>query len=60
MIIDGIRQLVRPFISVSFVLITAYLALAGKVDASEVLAITGIIVAFHFGERAALKKPDEK
>lgn len=55
---DG-RHLVRPFISIAFVTVALVLALMGKVDAKEVLQITGIIVAFHFGERAALKKPGE-
>ena len=57
--IKKIQKLVRPFISVTFVLLTAYLAAMGKIPAKDVLYITGIIVAFHYGERAALKKPGE-
>ena len=56
--IEIIRGLVRPFISVSFVSMTGYLVYMGFIDAKEVLGITSIIVAFHFGERSALKKPD--
>jgi len=54
-ILTFIRGLVRPIISISFVFMCAYLALSGKIDAKDVLEITGIIVAFHFGEKAALK-----
>ena len=57
--IDAIRRLVRPFISVCFVGTTVALAILGKVDPKDMLEITGIIVAFHFGERAALKKPEQ-
>ena len=50
-----IRGLVRPIISISFVCMCGYLVLDGKIDAKDVLELTGIIVAFHFGEKAALK-----
>ena len=55
--LDIIRGLVRPFIAVSFVSVTLYLAIVGKLEAREVLAITSIIAAFYFGERAGRKKP---
>ena len=58
--IELIRGLVRPFISVVFVLTAVYLAVAGKVDAKEVITIVGMIVAFHFGERAAKKNETPK
>ena len=54
--IETIRSLIRPFISVAFVTLTVYLAIVGKIDAEKILTVTGIIVAFHFGERAASKK----
>ena len=54
---ENIRSLVRVFISVAFVLMTAWLVWTGKIDPREVLLITGIIVAYYFGERAGLKVP---
>jgi len=54
--VDKIKQLIRPFVSIAFVLTTVILALNGKIEAKEMLSYTGIIVAFHFGERSALKK----
>ena len=56
--INAIRELVRPFISVCFVGTTVVLAILGRIEPKDILTVTGIIVAFHFGERAALKKPD--
>jgi len=53
--IDNIKGLIRPFISVAFTITAMFLAITGKIDPGEVLSITGIIVAFHFGERAASK-----
>ena len=53
-----VRGLIRPFIAVSFVIVTLYLAIVGKLNAREILTITGIIAAFYFGERAALKNPN--
>ena len=55
--VEAIRKLVRPFIAVAFVSATIVLFLLGKLEAKEILTITGIIVAFFFAERAALKKP---
>lgn len=52
---DIVRGLVRPFISVSFTLATIALALTGSVEPREILTVTGVIVAFHFGERSARK-----
>jgi len=58
--IEKVRLLIRPFISVVFVITTACLALTGMVDPNEILTITGLIIAFHFGERSALKDKDKK
>jgi len=55
-----IRKMVRPFIAVSFILATVGLFAWGKLDAREILTPTGIIIGFYFGERAALKKPEDK
>jgi len=55
-ILDFIRGLVRPFIAVSFVSVTLYLAIVGLLNPKEVLTITGIIAAFYFGERAGRKE----
>jgi hypothetical protein len=56
--VDSIRKLMRPFITVALVGTTVYLAVVGKLEAKEILTATSIIIAFHFGERAALKKPN--
>lgn len=56
--LEFIRGLVRPFISVSFVMMIGWLAYKGEVTADQVLGIGSVIFAFHFGEKAALKKPD--
>lgn len=58
-IVETIRKLVRPFIAVSFVLLTVYLAIKGQIEAKDILSLTGIIAAFYFGEKSALKKPGE-
>jgi len=57
--LSAIKQLIRPFIAVCFVLLTVGLAATGKIEPKEVLTITSVIVAFYFGERAALKKPGD-
>ena len=56
--IDAIRKLVRPFISVCFVRTTVVLAILGRIEPKDILTVTAIIISYHFGERAALKKPD--
>lgn len=53
--VETIRNLVRPFIAISFVGIVVFLTVTGKVEPSAILQITGMIIAFYFGERAALK-----
>jgi hypothetical protein len=53
--IETIRNLVRPFMAVSFVGTTIYLAVTAKIEPGKLLSITGMIVAFYFGERSALK-----
>lgn len=56
-LIDFIKQLVRPIISLALVGTIIKLALMGDIDAENLLQIVGVVIAFHFGERAALKKP---
>lgn len=51
-----IRSLIRPFIAVVFTLVAAYLSLQGTIKPNEILTITSMIVAFHFGERAGKKE----
>lgn len=51
-------SLMRPFITVCFVLLVIFLAVSGKIDPKEILTPTSMIIAFWFGERAALKKPE--
>lgn len=53
MTVNNIKALIRPFISVAFVVATVILAVMRKIEAKDILSLTGIIVAFHFGERAA-------
>ena len=50
----------RPFITVSFVGLTAYLTFAGKIEPKEVFLITSSLVSFWFGERSALKNNDDE
>ncbi len=51
-------SLMRPFITIAFTGLVVYLTIAGKIDAKEVFTVASTIVAFWFGERAALKKSD--
>ena len=53
--IETIRSLVRPFITVSFVLMTVFCVLKGMISGQEVLTIMGIVMAFYFGERSTKK-----
>lgn len=56
--VEKIRGLVRPYISVIFASVTAYLAFVGKIEPKDILYLTGIIVAFHFGERSGSKQSE--
>ena len=56
--VNEVRKLMRPFITVSFVLCAVALVSFGKVDAEKFMTIVGMIVAFYFGERSALKDPN--
>lgn len=57
--VDNIRKMIRPFISVSLILMLGYLTVEKLIPAKDILYLTGIVVAFHFGERAALKQPEK-
>ena len=48
----------RPFITVTFTGLVIYLTVIGKVDPNDVFTVASTIVAFWFGERAALKSKD--
>ena len=54
--VETIKGLVRPFIAFCFVVGTVYLFVTGKLDANDILQMTGIIIGFYFGERAAKTK----
>ena len=54
-ITEMIKSLMRPFIAFSFVIGTIVLYLMGKIDPQSILQITGIVIGFYFGERAARK-----
>ncbi len=58
--IDVVRKLVRPFIAVTFTLATIWLTVIDKVSPEVISTATVAIMAFYFGERAALKSPDKK
>lgn len=53
-----VMSLMRPFITIAFTGLVVYLTIAGKIDAKEVFTVASTIVAFWFGERAALKQKD--
>lgn len=57
--IDAVRKLVRPFIAIVFTLATIWLTAVGKVSPDVIATATVTIIAFYFGERAALKTPGE-
>ena len=59
-VIEKIQKLIRPFIAVSFTCATIWLTFAGKISPDVVGTATVAIMAFYFGERAALKNPSEK
>ncbi len=51
-----ITKLMRPFVIVALVSTSMYLFIVGKIDAREIIAPTGMVISFLFGERSALKK----
>jgi hypothetical protein len=53
-------SLMRPFITIAFTGLVIYLTVTGKIDAKEVFTVASTIVAFWFGERAALKNRDSE
>ena len=59
MSIETIRSLVRPFMAVSFVFMTAFCVYKGQIDGKEVLTIMGILMAFYFGERSTKNKENK-
>jgi hypothetical protein len=48
-----IRTMVRPYISVAITSAIVYLGVLGKIEPKDLLALAGVIIAFHFAERAA-------
>jgi hypothetical protein len=50
--VENIKKLVRPFISISITIVIVYLAIKGQIDSKEIITFAGIIIGFHFGERA--------
>ena len=51
-------SLMRPFITIVFTGLVIYLTITGKIEANDVFTVASTIVAFWFGERAALKQKD--
>jgi len=56
---EAIKVLVRPAIALMFVGTTCVLFFRGALEAKDILQITGIVIGFYFGERAANKKASE-
>ena len=52
-------KLVRVFITGCLMLTFTYLAVTDKIPPKEVILLVAIVIAFYFGERSALKKPDK-
>ena len=55
--VGKLRTWVRPIMTLSFTATVIYLAIEGKIEPREIMLVYGIIMAFYFGERAALKQP---
>jgi hypothetical protein len=51
-----IRSLIRPFIAVVVVATLMYLFVSGKLESNQLLTLSGPIIGFYFGERAAKKR----
>lgn len=56
-LVEIAKQLVRPMIAVCLMGILVFYAVTGKITEQNVLSLTGMIIAFYFGERSALKIP---
>ena len=50
---ETIRGLVRPSITLGLTLLIAYLAIIGKIEAKEIVALYGPVLGFWFGQRKA-------
>lgn len=57
--VEIIRGLIRPFITFCLVGTAVALFLVGKIEAKELIPIISLIIGFYFGERSALKKPQD-
>ena len=57
--IEKAKKLVRPFITFFLMGTFSYLSVTGEIPPKEVVLLVAIIIAFYFGERSALKKPDK-
>ena len=57
--VEKAKKLVRPFITFCLMGTFSYLSVTGKIPSKEVALLVAIIIAFYFGERSALKKPDK-
>ena len=58
--VETVRALVRPYISIVMITTIAYLGIIRAIEAKDILYLGSIIVAFHFGEKSALKQPSGK
>lgn len=57
-LVEMVRGLVRPFISISLTSAVIYSLLFKTEISGSLLQITGMVIAFHFGERSASKAND--
>ncbi len=59
-VIDFIRAIIRPFLAISFTIGAIVLTFMDELPAEVIGTAATTIAAFYFGERSALKRPDEK
>ena len=55
--VENIKQLMRPVAFVLMLALTSYCVYKGEVTGKDVLGLLGMMIGFYFGERAALKNP---
>lgn len=55
--VGQIRSLVRPFIAVAMTSTICYGTVLGYIEWKDLFSLAGMVIAFYFIERAALKIP---
>ena len=59
-LIGIIPKTVRPFMGYALTIGVLYLTFTGQLSEQFIAGIYGTVLGFYFGERAALKQPNEK